>query len=144
MLIATAPVYLAARIHGGAIGGAVALAAACPLVVCTPEAWFDMPEARAGFLPTPVLAFLEPLLGPRRALNVCLFPERIDASRAVELGLADHVVGTGEIDSFIRDRLHGLAANPGLASVATSAWQDHFRTEAFRARFAQLMAALAD
>jgi enoyl-CoA hydratase/carnithine racemase len=142
LALVSAPIFLAARVHGGAVGGGVALAAACPLVVCTPEAWFELPEARAGFLPTPVLAFLEPLLGTRRALNVCLFPERLPAARAVELGLADHVVDADKIDAFLESRLRALVANPKLAAAAVAAWQAHYRTDAFRARFAQLMALL--
>jgi enoyl-CoA hydratase/carnithine racemase len=142
LLFAATPIFFAARVHGGAVGGGVALAAVCPLVVCTPEAWFDLPEARAGFLPSPVLAFLEPSLGARRALQACLFPERISAERAVELGLAEHVVSADGIDAFLEERLQRLVASPRLAAAATRAWQSQFATDAFRVRFAELMALL--
>ena len=142
LLLAATPIFFAARVHGGAVGGGVGLAAVCPLVVCTPEAWFELPEARAGFLPSPVLAFLEPSLGVRRALQVCLFPERISAERAVELGLAERVVSASDIDAFLEERLQRLVASPRLAAGATSVWQSRFATDAFRERFAELMALL--
>jgi enoyl-CoA hydratase/carnithine racemase len=142
LAVASAPIFVAARVHGGAVGGGVALAAVCPLTVCTPDAWFELPEARVGFLPSPVLAFLEPILGTRRALNMCLFPERITAGRAVELGLVEHVVASNEIDAFLEERLQRLVANPRLAAHARSAWQSQFTTAAFRARFAELMSLL--
>ena len=142
LALVAAPVFLAARVHGATVGGGVALAAVCPLVVCTPQAWFDLPEARSGFLPTPVLAFLEPALGPRRALDACLFPERLSAERAVEVSLATSVIPAAEIDAHIEAQLRPFVANPRLARSAASAWQSLFQTDAFRERFAKLMALL--
>lgn len=142
LLLASTPLFIAARVHGAAIGGAVALVAVCPLVVCTPDAWFDLPEARSGFLPTPVLAFLEPALGPRRALEVCLFPERVSAERAVELSLATSVMPSKHIDAHIESQLRPFVASPRLASSAASAWQSLFQTDAFRERFTRLMGLL--
>ncbi len=129
-----APIFWAARVQGPAVGGGVALAAICPLTVCTHEAWFELPEARSGFLPTPVLAYLEPLLGPRRALQMCLAQERLEASRAVVYGLADEVVAADSIDAHIAARLAPLSRHARLAQMAWRSWQARFTTPEFLLR----------
>lgn len=138
-VVSSAPLFWAARIQGGAVGGGMALALTCPLVYCTPAAWFDLPEVRHGFLPTAVLAYLEPLVGARRALHLSLYPERITAERAVELGLAEAVVAEDQIDAAIAQKLAPLAASPRIAKAAAIAWQSRWTSAEFRARRALLM-----
>ncbi len=138
--IVSSSLFWAARVDGPAVGGGVAVAVVCPLVVLTPNAWLELPEARQGFLPTPVLAYLEPLVGPRLALEICLSAERIGAERAVALGLAQAVVAADRIDGFILERLASLVHSPKVARAASRAWQAHFSSDAFRSRYDALTA----
>lgn len=141
-LIADSRLFWAARVQGPAVGGGVALAAVCPLTVLTPSAWFQLPEISQGFVPTAVLSYLEPILGPRRALQLCLSNERIEPQRVVALGLAEAVVAPEMIDEVLVERLRPLAASPTSARAAMESWRAHFATPAFRERREALLALL--
>ena len=138
-VLLSSPILWAARVQGGVVGGGVMLTAACAVVVGTPEAWFQLPEAAMGFLPTPTLAFLEARLGMRAALNLCLSDERHAASRALDLGLLDHIVAPDAIDADIVRRLRPVVAHEQVAKAAVRAWQSNFETPAFRARLESLL-----
>ncbi|HZQ26230.1 MAG TPA: enoyl-CoA hydratase/isomerase family protein, partial [Acidimicrobiales bacterium] len=119
----------------------VALAAACPLVLVSADAWFALPERDLGMFPSGVLAFLEPLIGPRRALEFGLTGARIDAVTAQRLGLANEVV-PGVMDHALRSWLDLLLADVLVTSSAAAAWRTRFSTDEFRARKAVLDALL--
>ena len=135
----SSPILWAARVQGGVIGGGVMLTAACAVVVGTPEAWFQLPEAAMGFLPTPTLAFLEVRLGLRIALNLCLSDERHGAERALDLGLLDHLAAPDDIDAQIVKRLGPAVDHEKVAKAAVRAWQSNFETPAFRSRVESLL-----
>jgi enoyl-CoA hydratase/carnithine racemase len=135
----SSPILWAARVQGGVVGGGVMLTAACAVVAGTPEAWFQLPEAAMGFLPTPTLAFLEARLGLRTALDLCLSADIVPAPRALGLGLLDHVAPADDIDAVIARRLQPIATHERLANAAIRAWQSNFETPVFRARVESLL-----
>jgi enoyl-CoA hydratase/carnithine racemase len=133
------PIFWAARVQGAVVGGGVMLTAVCPIVVCTPETWFELPEAGMGFMPTPTLAYLEARLGTRVALQLSLSTDRVPSEHALQLGLADHVVNAEQLDAFIGERIRLLAQHARLAAAAIKAWQAAFTSSAIQARVAALV-----
>jgi enoyl-CoA hydratase/carnithine racemase len=89
---------LIARVNGACMAGGMGLLAMCDLVVCSDHAVFGLPEVKVGLFPAQVLAALQDLL-PRRLLNeMCLTGEPIDAARACDVGLVNHVAPAGQLD----------------------------------------------
>ncbi|HEX8474219.1 MAG TPA: enoyl-CoA hydratase-related protein [Pyrinomonadaceae bacterium] len=85
-----------AVVDGAALGGGCELVAACDFVVSTERARYGQPEIKLGVFP-PVAAVLLPrIIGERRARELILTGEIIDAEEASRLGLISHVVASSE------------------------------------------------
>lgn len=105
-----------AAVHGAAAGFGLSLAAACDLVVADATARFVAAYVGLGTSPDGGATHsLLRLLGPRRATELALLNERIDAPRALELGLVNRVVPAGEAPDAARQWAERLAAGPGSA-----------------------------
>ncbi|HEX8181112.1 MAG TPA: enoyl-CoA hydratase-related protein [Pyrinomonadaceae bacterium] len=81
-----------AVVDGAALGGGCELVAACDIVIASERARFGQPEIKLGVFP-PVAAVLLPrVVGEKRARELILTGELIDAPEALRLGLASYVV----------------------------------------------------
>jgi 2-(1,2-epoxy-1,2-dihydrophenyl)acetyl-CoA isomerase len=105
-----------AAVHGYALGAGCEFALGCDLVVASEEAQFGFPEVSVGLSVTGGISRLLPLLvGPVRAKELLLLGERIPASRALELGLVNRVVATGEHEAAAAALATRLIKQPALA-----------------------------
>ena len=86
-----ATVPLVARINGACMAGGMGLLAMCDLAVAAPHAVFGLPEVKVGVFPAQVLSVLQGLVARRHLAELCLTGEPIDAARALEIGLVNHV-----------------------------------------------------
>lgn len=110
-----------ARVHGAALGGGTGLIAACDIVVAAPEAILGATEVKLGLLPAVISPFLVGKIGPAHARDICLTGERFPATRAAEIGLVQHVVPPGELDTFIEHKIDLLlASGPEAVAVTKS------------------------
>lgn len=81
-----------AVIDGPALGGGCELVAACDIAIASNRARFGQPEIKLGVFP-PVAAILLPrMIGDKRARELILTGEMIDAAEALQLGLVNYVV----------------------------------------------------
>lgn len=87
----TAQVVTVALVDGAAIGGGVALAAACDLVVAGEAATFQFTEALLGLVPGMAIPFVADRVGEQHAFRMALTACRVGAQEAARLGLADLV-----------------------------------------------------
>lgn len=86
-----------AVVEGAALGGGCELVAGCDIVIASEGARFGQPEIKLGVFP-PVAAVLLPrLVGERRARELILTGELIDAQEALRLGLVSHVVAPAQL-----------------------------------------------
>lgn len=85
------PLLTVAAVQGAAYGGGAGLAAACDLVVASPEARFQFSEVRLGFVPALVATFLPRRVSPATLARLVLDPHSLDAEAALTLGLVDRV-----------------------------------------------------
>ena len=85
------PLLTVAAVHGAAYGGGAGLAAACDLVVASPEARFQFSEVRLGFVPALVATFLPRRVSPATLARLVLDPHPLDAEAALRVGLVDRV-----------------------------------------------------
>ncbi|MGI9107553.1 MAG: enoyl-CoA hydratase/isomerase family protein [Pyrinomonadaceae bacterium] len=90
---------VAALVDGAALGGGCELVAACDIVIATERARFGQPEIKLGVFP-PVAAILLPrVIGEKRARELILTGELIDAPEALRLGLVNYVVAPAELEA---------------------------------------------
>jgi|JI10StandDraft_1071094.scaffolds.fasta_scaffold303501_1 methylglutaconyl-CoA hydratase len=90
--IAASPKVWIAALHGVALGGGLELALACDLRVAQAGTVLGLPEARLGILPgAGGTQRLPRLIGIARAKELILTGMRIDAARALELGVVNRV-----------------------------------------------------
>jgi len=105
-----------AAVHGYCLGQACELAAICDLTVAAESARFGEVEINHGWgPPLPVMPFA---LGLKRAKEVLLLGEMIDAELAVRIGLVNRVVSDDELDAEVA-RIAGRIA--GLKPEAVAA-----------------------
>ncbi|WP_216216620.1 enoyl-CoA hydratase/isomerase family protein [Amycolatopsis aidingensis] len=97
-----------AAVDGHAIGGGLAIAAACDLRVCTRSATFGVPIARTigNCLSMRNYARLVDLIGAARTLHLMYTAELLDAEQALAAGLVTELLDDGELD----ERLNALCA----------------------------------
>jgi cyclohexa-1,5-dienecarbonyl-CoA hydratase len=102
-----------ALVDGAALGGGCELVAACDIVIASERARFGQPEIKLGVFP-PVAAILLPrVIGERRARELILTGELIDAPEALRLGLVNYVVAPAELEGKSQEilaRLRDLSA----------------------------------
>jgi cyclohexa-1,5-dienecarbonyl-CoA hydratase len=88
-----------AVVDGPALGGGCELVAACDIVIASDRARFGQPEIKLGVFP-PVAAVLLPrIIGEKRARELIMLGEMIDAAEALRLGLVNYVVPEAELES---------------------------------------------
>lgn len=87
-----------ALVDGYAVGGGLAIAAACDLRVCTPNAKFGLPIARTlgNCLSMANYARLVALIGEARTKDVIFTARMVEAEEALAAGLATEVVDDAE------------------------------------------------
>jgi methylglutaconyl-CoA hydratase len=85
-----------AEVQGDAAGFGAGVVAACDVSVAVSSARFFFPEVSIGLAPALVLAWLPRVVGAREAFWLTATGEKIAASRAMELGLLNAVVGSAE------------------------------------------------
>ncbi len=85
------PVIIAA--NGSVFGGALEMACSCDFRFCTPEATFALPEIALGSIPgSGGVSRLTRLVGTQWAKWLAMANQRIDAERALAIGLVHEIV----------------------------------------------------
>lgn len=106
-------------INGPALAGGCEVALACDFLVASTEATFGLPEPTRGLVAAAGGAFrLARSIPYRRAVELLLTAEGIDAREAHRLGLVNHVVEPDELLAFATTVALGIAANAPRAVEA--------------------------
>lgn len=117
--IASAPKPVLAAVDGAAVGFGADLALACDLRLLSERAYLQEKFVGIGLMPDGGGTFqLSRLVGPGRALELLLLGERVEAARALELGLANRVVPAAELTREAVALAKRLADGPPLALAA--------------------------
>jgi len=108
-----------AAVDGGAVGFGSDLALACDLRVLGTTAYLQEKFVQIGLMPDGGGTFWLPrLVGTGRALELLMLGDKIDAARALELGLANRVVEPTELADAALGLARALADGPPLALAA--------------------------
>jgi len=113
------PIPTIAAVHGAAIAGGTGLATICDFTIATPAAKFGFTEARIGFVPAIVSAYLALQVGDKRCRDLLLTGRIFDAAEAVRLGLVNEVVSSENLAERVRALAETLIANSPESLAAT-------------------------
>src|SRR5437867_3281393 len=103
MSITTLPQPVIARVQGVAAAAGCQLVAQCDLAVASDAAKFTTPGVNWGFFcSTPGVA-LSRALPCKRAMEMLLTGDMIDAQKALEWGLVNRVVSAAQLDAAVSD-----------------------------------------
>lgn len=121
-LIDTVPKPTIAVVQGACIGGALAIASCCDMILASRTASFAIPEVRLGFAPGPLVSFFVRAMGYRATRHYLLSGERFSAEEALRIGLVSKLCETEALDrdadELIDQCLHGA---PGALARAKQA-----------------------
>jgi enoyl-CoA hydratase len=105
-----------AAVNGFALGGGLELAMSCHIRVASHNAKMGLPEVSLGVIPGyGGTQRLPRLIGKGRALELILTANMIDAERAFEIGLVNHVTALEELDDFCLKLSQKIAQNGPVA-----------------------------
>lgn len=97
------PQPVIARVHALATAAGCQLVASCDLAVAAESAGFAIPGGKGGlFCHTPLVAVARNI-GRKRALEMALTGDPIDAATAADWGLVNRVVPDDELDAAVAD-----------------------------------------
>ncbi|MBA2645737.1 MAG: enoyl-CoA hydratase/isomerase family protein, partial [Pyrinomonadaceae bacterium] len=105
--------------------------AGCDVVISSPRGRFGQPEIKIGVFP-PVAAVLLPrIIGERRARELILTGELIDAQEALRLGLVSHLVPVEQLEQKTQEILARLREMSASSLEATRRALDMARGRSF-------------
>jgi len=107
-----------ARVHGAALGGGMGLASACDICVAADRAVFATSEVKFGIIPAAISPYVIRAIGERQAYRYFQTAERIDAARALALGLAHEVVASEVLDAKVAEIVEALLQGGPKAQAA--------------------------
>lgn len=113
--IQSIPQPVIAEVQGIATAAGCQLVATCDLAIASDEAGFATPGVRIGLFCTTPMVALSRAIGRKRALQMLLTGEMVDAATAAEWGLVNRVVRAAELAAETRK----LAARIAEASALT-------------------------
>lgn len=107
-----------ARIQGAALGGGMGLAAACDIAVASTKAVFATSEVKFGIIPSAISPYVLRAIGARQAYRYFQSAERIDAHRALDIGLVHETVEPEQLDTKISEIVDSLLQGGPLSQAA--------------------------
>lgn len=117
-ILAELPKPTIARVHGAALGGGMGLAAACDICIASTQASFATSEVRLGIIPAVISPYVLRAIGARQASRYFLTAERIDAAKALQIGLVHEVAEADALDAVIHELTSALLYGGPQAQAA--------------------------
>jgi enoyl-CoA hydratase/carnithine racemase len=121
--IQSIPQPVIAEVQGTATAAGCQLVATCDLAIASENATFATPGVRIGLFCTTPMVALSRAVGRKRALQMLLTGEAIDANTAAHWGLVNSVVMAAELSSATRKLAARVAeASPLVVSIGKQAY----------------------
>lgn len=103
-----------AIVNGVALGGGCEIVAGCDMAIASEKAQLGQPEIKLGVYPPPASVLLPRLVGRRKAFELILSGDSIDAKEAERIGLINKAVPEGELENAADEFIKRFTANSGL------------------------------
>ncbi|MBI2711131.1 MAG: enoyl-CoA hydratase/isomerase family protein [Actinobacteria bacterium] len=115
--VQSVPQPVVARVHALATAAGCQLVATCDLAVAAESAGFAIPGGRGGlFCHTPLVAVARNV-GRKRAMEMALTGDVVDARTAAEWGLVNRCVPDAELDSAVDDLVRRATRGSALSKA---------------------------
>jgi 2-(1,2-epoxy-1,2-dihydrophenyl)acetyl-CoA isomerase len=110
------PKPIVASVRGAAAGAGVSFAACCDLIIAAEDAFFTLAYCHIGLSPDGGSTFALPRsIGTKRAMEMALLGERLDARTMAGFGLVNFVVPTEDLEAETATLAGRLASGPTRA-----------------------------
>lgn len=131
--IAAMPKPVIAAVHGPVAGAGVSMSLNADYVIAADSTKFTMAYIWLGTNPDGGSTYLLPrIVGRRKALEMAMLSDTLDADKALELGLANRVVSADDLESEAQKLAEKFAAGPTKAFAQTKALiNQSFEAESF-------------
>jgi enoyl-CoA hydratase/carnithine racemase len=117
------PQPVIAEVQGVATAAGCQLTAACDFAIAAEDAWFATPGVKIGLFCTTPMVALTRAIGRKRALEMLMTGEPVDARTAAEWGLINRAVPAAELASATRKLAAKVAeASPLVVSIGKQAF----------------------
>ena len=105
-------------VNGACVSGGLEIALSSTLIIASDRARFADTHARLNVVPTWGLTALLPrAVGLRKAREMSMTGNFVDAQEALRIGLVNHVVPHDELMTFTRDLVSQIANTPAVGEV---------------------------
>jgi enoyl-CoA hydratase/carnithine racemase len=128
------PQPVIAKVHGVATAAGCQLVAACDLAVAATDATFGTPGVKIGlFCSTPMVP-ISRAVGRKRAMQMLLTGETIDAATAVDWGLINQAVPASELDTAVETLVSRIVRfSPTVIGIGKEAFYSQIELDEHRA-----------
>jgi methylglutaconyl-CoA hydratase len=109
-----------ARVQGAALGGGMGLASACDVCVASTKAQFGTTEVKLGIIPAAIGPYVVRAIGERQAYRYFQTAERLDARRALALGLVHELAEPEGLDAAVQAMVDALLVGGPKAQAAAT------------------------
>lgn len=106
--IDTLPKPTLAVVHGACIGGGLALAGCCDVLLARDDAFFSIPEVRLGFAAAPLAPLFLRMIGARNLRRLAQTGERFFVEEALRIGLVHRSCDASTLDGALATVLDNL------------------------------------
>jgi cyclohexa-1,5-dienecarbonyl-CoA hydratase len=103
-----------AIVQGAALGGGCEVALFCDMVLASDKAKFGQPEIKVGVFPPIAAVILPRLVSNKKALELLLMGDTIDAAEAHRLGLVNQVVPVDQLPAAAGEMIGKLTSLSGV------------------------------
>jgi enoyl-CoA hydratase/carnithine racemase len=128
------PQPVIAKVHGVATAAGCQLVAACDLAVAADDARFATPGVKIGlFCSTPMVP-LSRAIGRKRALEMLVTGDLVDAQTALDWGLVNRVVPAERLEEAVAELVEKIAASsPLTVGIGKEAFYEQVELDEHRA-----------
>jgi methylglutaconyl-CoA hydratase len=133
------------RINGAAIGGGTGFVAICDIAIAAKSAVFSFSEVKIGLVPAVIAPYVIKKLGEGCTRELYLTGERMNAERALQVGLVNRVVEDELLDTSVKELLDSiLSSGPHAVAMAKKLINEvsSMTPEEFRPYTAEIIARL--
>jgi 2-(1,2-epoxy-1,2-dihydrophenyl)acetyl-CoA isomerase len=142
--LATSRLFVVAGVNGPAAGGGLGLVLGADYVIASDRAWFLAAYASIGLTPDSGVSYLLPrVVGHQRAMELLLTGRKLEASDAVQWGLANEVVAHEGFDSRMSALCESVATRLPHVLASTKKLVSRGQLENYRAHLAEESATIA-
>lgn len=114
-------IVVVAVVQGTVMGGGFGLACVADVAIAGESVVFRLPETSLGVVPAQIAPYLVERLGYSQARRLAVTGGRIDARRALQMGLVHEVHPDAALDEALQRVLHEILQNAPHAVAATKA-----------------------